>query len=210
MNPTQPGISQPQTDASQVQSGMYPQSQMDKTQFAMPTQMPVSKEVISSDYDSTINPYTGDMPRFSGGGLDQYQYARGGNVGIANQQKREIPASQIILHDQFSKEDGPEHVVQWISDHVNQGDGILVRKNNTVLFILRIAPATVEVHIYTLDNPLPLASAIKYFHNQLLNADIHTVYGTTPRSPQIINLMKAVGINVLPSDNPKYHWMAHV
>jgi hypothetical protein len=69
---------------------MYPQSQMDKTQFAMPTQMPVSKEVISSDFDSTISPYTGDMPRFSGGGLDQYQYAKGGNVGIKSIAK-ELP-----------------------------------------------------------------------------------------------------------------------
>ena len=82
MNPTQPGIAPPQTDASQVQTGMYPQSQMDRTQFSTPTQMPVSKEVISSDYDSTISPYTGDMPRFAGGGLDQYQYAKGGEVGI--------------------------------------------------------------------------------------------------------------------------------
>lgn len=87
MNPTQPGIAPPQTDASQVQTGMYPQSQMDRTQFSTPTQMPVSKEVISSDYDSTISPYTGDMPRFAGGGLDQYQYAKGGEVGIKSAAK---------------------------------------------------------------------------------------------------------------------------
>ena len=87
MNPTQPGIAPPQTDASQVQTGMYPQSQMDRTQFSTPTQMPVSKEVISSDYDSTISPYTGDLPRFAGGGLDQYQYAKGGEVGIKSAAK---------------------------------------------------------------------------------------------------------------------------
>ena len=101
-------------------------------------------------------------------------------------------------------------MVQAIAQHINDGNGLLLRKNNTILFILRIAPATVEVHIYTLDNPLPLASAIKYFHNQLLNADIHTVYFTNPRTPQLTNLLKAVGVNILPSDNPKYHWMIHV
>ena len=52
-----------------VQSGMYPQSQIpDRTQFATPTQMPASMEVLRSDYDSTINPYTGDETRFKTGG----------------------------------------------------------------------------------------------------------------------------------------------
>lgn len=50
------------------QTGMFPQSQMDKTQFASPSQMPVSREIIGSDYDATINPYTGDLPRFAEGG----------------------------------------------------------------------------------------------------------------------------------------------
>ena len=98
MNPTQPGIAPPQTDASQVQTGMYPQSQMDRTQFSTPTQMPVSKEVISSDYDSTISPYTGDMPRFSGGGLDQYQYAGGGEVGIKNLAKYGRHGDTMVAH----------------------------------------------------------------------------------------------------------------
>lgn len=50
------------------QADMFPQSQMDKTQFATPSQMPVSREVVGADYDSTINPYTGDLPRFKKGG----------------------------------------------------------------------------------------------------------------------------------------------
>lgn len=51
-----------------LQTGMFPQSQMDKTQFAVPTQMPVSREIISSDFDSQIDPYTGNLPRFKEGG----------------------------------------------------------------------------------------------------------------------------------------------
>ena len=51
-----------------LQTGLFPQSQMDRTQFATPTQMPVSREIIASDYDQTINPYTGDLPRFADGG----------------------------------------------------------------------------------------------------------------------------------------------
>ena len=40
---------------------MYPQSQQEHTQFATPTQMPASAEVIGSDYEPATNPYTGDM-----------------------------------------------------------------------------------------------------------------------------------------------------
>lgn len=55
------------------QGGMYPQSQMDRTQFAVPSQMPISREVVGADYDATINPYTGDMPRFARGGNTKAQ-----------------------------------------------------------------------------------------------------------------------------------------
>ena len=41
--------------------GMYPQSQMEKTYFATPTQMPASAEVVGADYDAKTNPYTGVM-----------------------------------------------------------------------------------------------------------------------------------------------------
>ena len=55
-----------------LQTGMFPQSQMDRTQFATPTQMPVSREIVSSDFDTQIDPYSGNLPRFK----------RGGDVGI--------------------------------------------------------------------------------------------------------------------------------
>ena len=51
-----------------LQTGMFPQSQMDATQFAVPTQMPVSREIVSSDFDTQVNPYSGDLPRFKDGG----------------------------------------------------------------------------------------------------------------------------------------------
>ena len=41
---------------------MYPQSQQDHTQFAVPSQMPTSAEVINSGYEPQTNPYTGNQP----------------------------------------------------------------------------------------------------------------------------------------------------
>jgi hypothetical protein len=53
------------------QANMYPQSQQDATQFAVPSQMPASAEVIRSDYDTKTNPYTGGI-MMRGGGLPAY------------------------------------------------------------------------------------------------------------------------------------------
>ena len=62
--------------AGQEQS-MYPQSMMDKTQYATPTQMPTSAEVVAADYEPKVNPYTGEM-QYASGGIASY--ARGREV----------------------------------------------------------------------------------------------------------------------------------
>jgi hypothetical protein len=121
-----------------------------------------------------------------------------------------MSASQIILNDQFSQEDGAEGIIQGLSKLVDTGDAVLLQKNNTVLAVIKLDPGVVEVHLYTLDAPLPLAAAIRYFHDKLVESDIDKVYGTSPRTPQIVELMRAVGVKVLPSDNPEYSWMANV
>lgn len=58
------------------QGNMYPQSQQEHTNFAVPTQMPASAEVIRSDYDAKTDPYTGVM--MAGGGIARY--APGGQL----------------------------------------------------------------------------------------------------------------------------------
>lgn len=50
-----------------TEMGMYPQSQFDKTQYAVPSQMPTSAEVIAAGYEPKVNPYTGE-PRYATGG----------------------------------------------------------------------------------------------------------------------------------------------
>lgn len=53
-----------------MQSGMYPQGMMDKTEYATPTQRPASMEVIKSDYDVGVNPMTGMQDLgMAGGGI---------------------------------------------------------------------------------------------------------------------------------------------
>jgi hypothetical protein len=54
-----------------TEKGMYPQSQFPKTQYAVPSQMPTSAEVVEAGYEPRVNPYTGEM-----------QYAPGGKISI--------------------------------------------------------------------------------------------------------------------------------
>jgi hypothetical protein len=52
------------------QGNMFPLSQQEHTNFATPTQMPASAEVIRSDYDAKTSPYTGVM--MANGGMAKF------------------------------------------------------------------------------------------------------------------------------------------
>jgi hypothetical protein len=52
------------------QGNMFPLSQQEHTNFATPTQMPASAEVIRSDYDAKTQPYTGVM--MANGGMAKF------------------------------------------------------------------------------------------------------------------------------------------
>lgn len=49
-------------------NNFYPQGQMNKTQYATPSQMPTSAEVVSADYEPRTEPYSGNMVRMAPGG----------------------------------------------------------------------------------------------------------------------------------------------
>ena len=55
-----------QINQGQDQNQFYPQAQQEHTQFATPTQMPTSAEVVDSGYDPKTNAYTGIATRFNG------------------------------------------------------------------------------------------------------------------------------------------------
>jgi hypothetical protein len=74
-----------------VQGNMYPQSQQVNTQFATPSQMPTSAEVVRSDYDTPVNPYNGEM-RMNAGGSTAKEFA----AYLSSTQK---PAKALALGD---------------------------------------------------------------------------------------------------------------
>ena len=62
------------------QGAMYPQSQQANTQYATPSQMPTSSEIVNSGYEVPTNAYTGEpTPSMAGGGV--IAFSRGDVVG---------------------------------------------------------------------------------------------------------------------------------
>ena len=131
-------------------------------------------------------------------------YAQG---GMTNQ---ELPASQIIMSDPESQKAGAERVVMAINQLVEEGKAVLVRYNNSVIVLIQIGDGEVEIHLYTVDPPHRLASAMKHFHDELVKSGIQKVYGTEMPDKQLVKMMLAVGIPVDKSDKPDYYWMASV
>ena len=131
-------------------------------------------------------------------------YAEGGMT------TQELPASQIILNDAQAKEAGAEQIVQAISELVESGKAVLVQHNNSVIVLISIGDGEVEIHLYTVDPPHRLASAMKHFLDELLKSGIQKVYGTEMPDKQLIKMMLAVGVPVDKSDKPDYYWMAPV
>lgn len=103
------------------QTGLFPQSQMDRTQFATPSQMPISREIIGADYDATISPYTGDLPSFARGG-DLGGYSDGGRMlkGPGDGMSDSIPAT-IAGKQEARLADGEFVVPADVVSHLGNG-----------------------------------------------------------------------------------------
>jgi hypothetical protein len=135
-------------------------------------------------------------------------YADGGQAMAT--QFEEIPASQIIMNDPQAKEYGAEKVAQIIYGLIEEGKAVAIRHNNSILVAIAIGDGEAEVHLYTVDPPQRLASALKYFYNELLKSDVKRVYGTEMPDKQLIKLMLSIGAPIDKSDKPDYYWMASV
>jgi len=114
------------------------------------------------------------------------------------------------MNDAHAKAAGAEKVVQAIHQLVEQGKAILLQHNNSIIVLISIGDGEVEIHLYTVDPPHRLSTAMKYFHDELVRSGIQKVYGTEMPDKQLIKLMLAVGIPVDKSDKPDYYWMAPV
>ena len=118
--------------------------------------------------------------------------------------------SEIIANDPESKKAGPVKVLASIAKLTASGEAILLRSKNTVLLVIKIAPETAELHLYSVDSPVAIGMAMKDFHDKLVKSDVKRVYGSAPAGSPIVRLMRMMGFEMMESDNPKYSWMGNV
>ena len=87
-------------------NAMYPQSQMDKTQYAVPRQMPTSSAIMKSDYEPLSDPLTGTLTEaFAHGGIasiPRYDGEEGSQVEAPVEEKR--PPTMAELAAQLKEE----------------------------------------------------------------------------------------------------------
>jgi hypothetical protein len=103
------------------QGNMFPLSQQEHTNFATPTQMPASAEVIRSDYDVKTDPYRGVM--MAGGGIASLGgYSDGGRLlkGPGDGMSDHIPA-QIGNKQPARLADGEFVVPADVVSHLGNG-----------------------------------------------------------------------------------------
>jgi len=92
---------------------------------------------------------------------------------------------------------------------------IIMQENDTILVLIALGDGNVELHLFTADGPFKVAKALAKFINKIRKSKLKAVYGPkdVPKSnklQQTLSMLKTLGVDVLPSDNPKYAWMAKV
>ena len=112
--------------------------------------------------------------------------------------------SEIIRKD--APEENPDDVIRSIKHYLVNKKGILLRKNNSVIFAYKFSENSAGLHLFTVDSPIKVVRAIKYFIEEASKHNIKSVYGLT-ENKQMYKVFKLLGLNVEKSDIPQYNWM---
>jgi len=118
-----------------------------------------------------------------------------------------MKASEVIYNDKFSQEDGPDKVLAVVSKLANDEMAVILQSGDTVLVVVRLGDAAVEVHAYTVESGLRLMSALKVLIGKLKKSDIQVAYIADLRDAQMLQVLKMNDLKVVPSDRPQYQYM---
>jgi NhaP-type Na+/H+ and K+/H+ antiporter len=110
----------------------------------------------------------------------------------------------------------PSKFLRALNIALNKKLAIIMQENDTVLLLIATNDGNAELHLFTQDSPIKLAKALSRFVDKIRKSDLKAVYGpkedvpNSNRLQQTLTMLKTLGVNVQPSDNPKYEWMAKV
>jgi hypothetical protein len=122
-----------------------------------------------------------------------------------------------IINAEFQKlgKDSGEFL-RLLNIAINKKMAIILQEGDSILILLTIGEGLVELHLFTTEGPLKVARALSKFIDKIRKSDLKAVYGPKEDVPnsnklqQTLTMLKTLGVNVQPSDNPKYEWMAKV
>ncbi len=122
-----------------------------------------------------------------------------------------------IINAEFQKlgKDSGEFL-RLLNVAINKKMAIILQEGDSILILLTIGEGLVELHLFTTEGPLKVARALSKFIDKIRKSDLKAVYGPKEDVPnsnklqQTLTMLKTLGVDVQPSDNPKYEWMAKV
>ena len=117
--------------------------------------------------------------------------------------------SEIVRADAQRGQYDADVVLRKMDKLASSGGAILLHENNSVLLLIPIEGNSLELHLYTVDSPLTLAQSLKKFIGKIRASDVTAVYGSGD-VPQLLDLLRRLGVDVEQSDRPNYKWMARV
>jgi len=87
-------------------------------------------------------------------------------------------------------------------------DAQILQEGDTVFVAIRLGNNQAQVDFFTQDSPLKLNSSVMALIKKLKSSGINTIYGS--QKSQLPQILQSLKINVAPSDNPNYQWMAQL
>jgi hypothetical protein len=119
-----------------------------------------------------------------------------------------MKASQIIQSEYKKLGKDPIKYLQGLDKLAQMKDAQILQDGNTVLVLIRLGNNKVQADLFTQDNPLEITKAINEFIKKLKESGVTTMYGL--EQSQLTQMLQYLNINVEPSNNSKYQWMAQL
>jgi hypothetical protein len=118
--------------------------------------------------------------------------------------------AEVISEDAQRSGSRPGAAMNYIAIAMDKRKAFILHDNKSVLLLDPIDKdrRKYAVHLFTVDSPIGLLRSVKNLIPEIQGVyGLEYVYGNT-KDPQVIQMIRAAGVDVLKSDNPKFTWMA--
>jgi hypothetical protein len=123
---------------------------------------------------------------------------------------QQMTPTQIIMNDPTSLEDGYENVIAALEQRLDEGNSLLIQKDNSLLFLTKIDDGAVEAHFYTVEEAHKVVSAVQHFINEMIKSGIRVMYIYDFGDANMERILGMIGLDVLPSDKEQYQFMVNL